>query len=1033
MRQTTLDALANKDLPFARLVEELHPDRDMSYSPLVQVLFNGVNTPFEYPHLQDLTITPVIVDKASTQFDLSVTLSTDVTPLLSFSFNTDLFYEETGQRMLNHLMMVLRDAAENPDKHIADLQILTEEESCQQLVKWNNTITNYPKDLCLHQLFEMQVERTSGAVAVRYEDQQLTYGELNKRADQLAQYLYSLGVGPDICVGICLERSLEMVIGLIGILKAGGTYLPLDPAFPIDRLEYMMSDAKAPILITKSDLIAAQQLIEKLSEQNSRIIYLDKDWAAIESRTREISGNSLQIQVTPDNLAYIIYTSGSTGKPKGVQLLHKAAVNFLTSMEQEPGLTSDDILFSITTLSFDISVLEIFLPLITGASVVLTDREIAFDAIRLAQRLRESRATVMQATPATWYMLKESGWKGDRSLKVLCGGEALSQDLADWLVDRVGSLWNMYGPTETTVWSTIGQIEPGAKRITVGHPIANTQIYILDSNLHPVPIGVPGELFIGGDGVARGYLNQPQLTAARFIPNPFVDNPKARIYRTGDKARYLPDGQIEILGRADTQVKVRGFRIELGEIESNLNHHPDVQQAVVIVREDLPGDKQLVAYLVPKNEHSIQSKDLRQYLRTSLPEYMIPSFFISLDKFPMTPNQKVDRKALPMPSMENSSAQGVKVNARNGTEEKLVHIWQDLLHTQSIGVNDNFFDLGGHSLMAVHMFTRIKEEFGVNLPLATLFQEATIEHLSNTINTEIKPTTWSSLIEIEPKGNHAPFFCIHGITGDILWFRELAQCLAPDYPFYGLQARGLDGVQDPIARIDQMASLYINEIRRLQPTGPYYLGGASFGGTVALEVAQQLFRQGDRVALLAIFDHSPPNIKFDAPQGIVRKRLIFTLKVLRNLPNWFKDFLQLDPAQILMRIRRKLRLARKLKSQSESAVPEILDAADLIDFAPELSDYRQRLITTHFEAARMYQPESYPGTVTLFRAISRPLLDTHDPETGWQKLAPGRVEVSDIPSSHEGMFKKPHVQYLAQRLKASIDQVSNQEMSFKPR
>jgi amino acid adenylation domain-containing protein len=1026
VRQTTLDALANKDLPFARLVEELRPDRDMSYSPLVQVLFNGINTPFEYPRLRELTITPVVIDKASTQFDLSVTLSTDFTPLLSFSFNTDLFYEETGQRMLTHLMTILEDAVENPDKHLSDLRIMTEKESCQQLEKWNNTTTNYPKGLCLHQLFELQVERTPKAVAVRYGDQQLTFGELNWHADQLAHYLRSLGVGPDICVGICLERSLEMVIGLIGILKAGGTYLPLDPAFPIDRLEYMISDAKAPILLTKSDLLVAQHLIERLPDQDSCIIYLDKDWAAVKAHAGGISGNSLQTRVTPDNLAYIIYTSGSTGKPKGVQLLHKAAVNFLTSMEREPGLTSDDILFSITTLSFDISVLEIFLPLITGASVVLVDREIAFDAVRLAQLLRESKATVMQATPATWYMLKESGWTGDGSLKVLCGGEALSQDLADWLVDRVGSLWNMYGPTETTVWSTIGQIKPGTKRITVGRPIANTQIYILDNNLHPVPIGVPGELFIGGDGVARGYLNQPELTAARFIPNPFINDPKVRIYRTGDKARYLADGQIEILGRADSQVKVRGFRIELGEIESNLNQHPDVQQAVVIVREDSPGNKHLVAYLVPKNEHPIQGKDLRQHLRTSLPEYMIPSFFVTLDKFPMTPNQKVNRKALPRPSQENSAAHGVKVGARNDTEEKLVHIWQDLLHTQSLGVNDNFFDLGGHSLMAVHMFTRIKVEFDVNLPLATLFQEATIEHLANIINTEIKPAAWSSLIEIEPQGNHAPFFCIHGITGDILWFRELARCLAPDYPFYGLQARGLDGVQDPIPRIEEMAGLYIDEIRRLQPMGPYYLGGASFGGTVALEVAQQLICQGEQVALLAIFDHSPPNIKIDTPQDGFMKRLNFIFKVLRNFPNWLREFLHMDPSQILMRVRRKFRLARKFKAQSENGAPELFEAADLIDFASELSSYRQRLISNHYQAMKMYNPKSYSGNVTLFRATIHPLLNVHDPEFGWQILAPGQVSVHDIPSSHEGMFRTPNVQYLAMQLKACIDQASSQ-------
>ncbi len=465
----------------------------------------------------------------------------------------------------------------------------------QLLGKWNHTQANYPTNQCIHQLLESQVERTPDNMAVIFENKSLTYRELNSRANQVARYLQTLQVGSEVLVGICMERSLEMAIALLGILKAGAAYVPLDPAFPQERLALMLEDSQLSVLLTESDQLA------KLPHHQAQVVCLDTDWEKI----TQYADQNPDSEITPDNLAYTIYTSGSTGKPKGVQVLHRGVVNFLTSMRQTPGLQSSDVLLAVTTISFDIAVLELFLPLTVGASVVLVTREVASDASQLMKVFSSSEATVMQATPATWRMLISAGWQGSSTLKILCGGEAMSRDLADQLLERSASVWNMYGPTETTIWSAVHQVEPGDTPVPIGRPIANTQIYLVDPELKRksdpiklVPIGEPGELLIGGVGLARGYLNRPEQTDERFIPDPFSNEPGVRLYRTGDLARYLADGNIEFIGRIDNQVKIRGFRIELGEIESALSQHPAVREAVVIAREDVPGDKRLVAYLV---------------------------------------------------------------------------------------------------------------------------------------------------------------------------------------------------------------------------------------------------------------------------------------------------------------------------------------------------------------------------------------------------------------------------------------------------
>jgi len=563
----------------------------------------------------------------------------------------------------------------------------------------------------------------------------LTYAELNTCANQLAAALRAEGVGPGSIVGIYLERSSHLLVALLAVLKAGGTYLPLYPAFPRERLAFMMEDSRTPILLTDS------QLQSTLPPYSGRVLLVDA--SALVSQSEE----NLASPSSPEQLAYILYTSGSTGRPKGVEISHRAVVNFLHSMRREPGLTADDILLAVTTLSFDIAGLELYLPLLVGARVVLASREVAADGIRLADLLERSKATVMQATPATWRVLVESGWQGNSKFKILCGGEALSRELARQLLSRCGELWNLYGPTETTIWSTVGRVTSSEDKISIGRPIANTWIYILDSNLQLVPIGIPGELYIGGEGLAQGYLNRPELTAEKFIPNRFSADPTARLYRTGDLARYLPDGCIEHLGRLDFQVKVRGYRIELGEIEAVLRQQEAVAETVAVAREDTPGEKRLVAYLVPKGGTGPSFEMLRTFLKAKLPDYMVPSSFVCLEALPLTPNGKIDRRALPPPEGTQMDSSRGYVAPRTPVEEVLVGIWSEVLGRRQVGIHDNFFDLGGHSLLATRVTTRIREALQVDVPLRSLFESPTVEGLVE----QIEAVLWSQQAQ-SPKG-----------------------------------------------------------------------------------------------------------------------------------------------------------------------------------------------------------------------------------------------------------------------------------------
>jgi amino acid adenylation domain-containing protein len=723
LRSVTLDAYAHQDLPFERLVEELHAERDLSRSPLFQVMFVLQNAPQGAMELPGITLEPIRVSSGAARFDLTLALvegDGDLEGVLEY--DADLFEETTAHRLATHLQALLSAASAEPEARVSELAFLGEAERRQLLEAGDGLRLELPalsEDNTVISLFQRQVRRAPEAPAVTQGAEHLTYAELDKRSDRLAARLRSQGVGPESLVGIALERTPGMVVAVLAVLKSGGAYVPLDPSHPRERLALILEAARPRVVLTE---------IGELPEAG--------------------------IQPVAGDLAYVIFTSGSTGRPKGVQVTQRALVSFLLSMSREPGLCESDVMLAVTTLSFDIAGLELLLPLIVGARVEIASREDAADGLRLRRLLPE--ATVLQATPATWRMLLDAGWEGDRRLKALCGGEALPADLAVRLLPRVDSLWNMYGPTETTIWSATRQVT--GNDVAVGGAIANTRLYVLDRGAGLAPLGVPGELCIGGGGLARGYLDAPHLTAERFVPDPFADEPGARMYRTGDLVRWREEGRIEFLGRIDFRVKLRGFRIELGEIEAALCTHDRVRQAVAGLRDD-GGSPRLVAWLVA-DEGS--SDELRAFLRARLPEYMIPSTFMVLPALPLNPNGKVDRKALPEPEAE---ARAEYVAPRNATEELLAAIWSEVLgiegvereeRVERVGAEDSFFELGGHSLLGTQVVSRVREELRVELPLRAVFESPTLSALARRVEDLRRKGPAGGPPRIEPLSRERP-------------------------------------------------------------------------------------------------------------------------------------------------------------------------------------------------------------------------------------------------------------------------------------
>nr|ABI26078.1 OciB [Planktothrix agardhii NIVA-CYA 116] len=756
VREVTMDAYAHQDLPFEMLVEALQPERDLSHTPLFQVAFVLQNTPKSEIAMTGLTVTDLPPENTTAKFDLTLAMvNTDDGLKGVWEYNTDLFESSTIERLSGHFLNLLGGIVANPQARISQLPLLTESETNQLLIEWNNTQVDYPQIKCIHQLFEEQAERTPDAIAVVFENQQLTYAELNDRANQLAHYLRKLGVKPDELVGICLERSLDMIVGLLAILKVGGAYVPIDPDYPQERISFMLQDTQVKIILT------CESLQNSLQNHQTIVICLDKDWQQINQASLE----NLNSTVSADNLAYVIYTSGSTGIPKGVIVTHQA-VNRLVLNTNYIQFTPDDRVVQASNIAFDAATFEIWGALLNGAKIIIIAKSVLLSPQELALSLKENQISVLFLTTAFFNQLANLVPQAFSSLRcLLFGGEAVEPKWVQEVLEKGAPqrLLHVYGPTENTTfssWYLVENVASTATTIPIGKAIANTQIYLLDKNLQPVPIGVVGELHIGGMGLAKGYLNRPELTQEKFIPNPFEKdevipptplnkdgNEPSKLYKTGDLARYLPDGNIEYLGRIDNQVKIRGFRIELGEIEALLNQNEDVQSACVIAREDNPGDKRLVAYLVPQPEIILTIDEIRQFLKAKLPDYMVPNAFVILEALPLTPNGKIDRRALPVPDLQS---QGEYIAPRNPIEEKMAQIWAEVLKLKRVSIEDNFFELGGHSLLATQAISRLQETFEIVLPLRYLFESPTIAQLSAVILKELQTGSGLKLPAIVP-------------------------------------------------------------------------------------------------------------------------------------------------------------------------------------------------------------------------------------------------------------------------------------------
>jgi amino acid adenylation domain-containing protein len=1005
VQKVCLGAYSHQDLPFDRLVEELQVKRDLNRNPLFQVMFVLQNASLRTVEQSGLTLSPVEADCETAHFDLTLQVA-DIDQGLTAAlvYNTDLFEAATIARMLENFQTLLAAIVADPEQRVTDLPLLTEPELKQLLVEWNSSRANCPPDLSIHQLFEAQVERTPDAIAVVFEAEQLTYGELNRRANQLAHHLRTLGVGPEVPVAVCMDRSLQTVIGVLGILKAGGAYVPLDPAYPQERLTFILRDARVKVLLT------LEQLAARFAEDDTKVICLDSGWETMARESVENPGRPSR----PEDLAYVIYTSGSTGQPKGVLISHGAIADHCGNVQGTYELDSRDVVLQFASLSFDVSLEEILPTLTVGARLVVMGPNILPPA-EFHRKIAEFGLTVLNLPTAYWQELAREWACVPTSvpdiqprLFIVGGDTMLPEFLRLWQQSPMSSvrLLNAYGPTETTITATFYEIAPGLNetrtywRVPIGRPLAGRAIYILDQRGNPVPIGVHGHLHIGGSGLARGYLNRPDLTASVFVPDPFSAEPGARMYRTGDLARYLPDGNIEFLGRADQQVKIRGFRIELGEIQATLVQHPAVRQAVVLAREDAPGEKSLVAYVVADSS----TDELRRFLRDRVPESMVPAAVVLLDALPLAPNGKLDRQALSAPDRSRPGSQKACVAPRDDLERQLASIWEEILDVRPVSVTDNFFELGGHSLLAVRLFAVIEKRLGNKLPLTAVFQGATVEDLADVLRRQGMPGTQSALVAIHPGGSKPPLFLIHPAGGHVFPYIHLAQCLGPDQPCYGLQAKGVDDGQDPLTRIEDMATYYIHAIQTVQPTGPYLLGGWSMGGVVAFEMAQQLHAQGQRVPLLAILDGRIPTPDDTFPEQ--------DAEAISLVERYFG--ISFGPMESLTELPEDEQFAILLEeAKSAGLIPAELDVSQARRFV--------MLLRNDLRATQTYGLHRYPGRIAFFKASESLVGPSADPTMGWSDWADGGVEVHVVPGNHANLMYAPHVEVLATKLTACLD------------
>jgi amino acid adenylation domain-containing protein len=984
VREAALGAFAHQDLPFDMLVEELQPVRDPSRNPLFQVMFALQNTPEAASRRSSLVIRPVEVKTTRALFDLTLDVSEAGGQLhVSLIYNKDLFDASTIQRMVENFKVLLEGVVAGSERPISALPLLTAADWRKLLVDWNDTANELRGEACVHRLFEQQVERTPQAIALVFGEHRVSYRELNGRANKLAHYLISSGVAPESFVGLMLERSTEMIVALLAILKAGGAYVPLDPGSPPARVSYVLDDARVAVLVTDR-----RSSIHLPPSPGARIICLDRE----ENEISQHSDRDPACTTVGDNAAYMIYTSGSTGAPKGVVIAHRGISNLVAALVQAFRIHQESCVLQFASLSFDAAVQEIFTALTTGARLCLTNRETLLTGRRLVELAQEQNVTVATLPPSMLAVLSPEEWPTLET--VVSAGERCPPEVAvRWSQGK--RFINGYGPTETTVGAILYEWDgPRAGEPPIGRPLSNTQVYLLDQRLNPVPVGAMGELHIGGVGLARGYFRRPDLTAEKFIPNPFSTEPGARLYKTGDMARYLPDGNIRFLGRHDEQLKIRGFRIEPGEIETTLKEHADVLSAAVLAGEDRRGDQSLVAYVTTRRV--ITAAELRSFARQRLPDYMVPSAFTILDELPLLANGKLDCGALRLTAATEAERVGERVGPRNLLESQLAGIWEELLHVEP-DMRDNFFELGGHSLLVVPLLARVEQVTGKRLDLADIFRAPSIESLALLLRHKSDRSSSLPLIEIQPHGSLTPVFFVHPAGGSVVSFFPLARALGPERPFYALEGTSTGYGPTAGRRVESIAAKYVEAVRTVQPDGPYFLGGWSTGGVVAFEMARQLHSRRAEVALVALLDSAPPG---DTYQVINDKRALLAGFAV-NLG---------IPAKLLFAAPQEL-----LRSETQRQLSWVLDQAGRAQVLPpdvSIEDLHRwfDLYLADIEAVENYRPQATSIPLLLLRALE------NAETTGWDELST-KLEVHSVPGDHFTMMRPPHVSTLAEVLR----------------
>ncbi|MCB0164084.1 MAG: amino acid adenylation domain-containing protein [Anaerolineae bacterium] len=1034
VRQTTLDAYSHQELPFEKLVQELQPQRDLSYTPIFQVFFNMFtsSTYNKALKLADLEIKPFVGHEmeVGSKFDMTMyiqKLGDDVH--LNLVYKTSLFRRGRIEEMLAQYVHLLQQIVDQPHRPIAELSLVTPE--ARTILPDPTTPLSDVWPGAVQTQFARMAHERPHQTAIIDPQETWSYQELDQRSNQLAQRLIAQGIRPGDVVAIYGHRSDSLIWAWLGVLKAGGALVNLDPAYPVERLLHYLTLSNAKGII---QIEAAGPLPAELADTVAPLAcQLTLPPLSTVRRLDPLAGCSTAdpgITVGPDDTASITFTSGSTGQPKGVRGRHGPLSHFLPWQTDAFNLSAADHFSMLSGLAHDPLQRDIFTALWVGATIYIPDPDQVGTPGYLAQWMAHHKITFAHMTPPMGQILTETAQEKATLPRLryafFVGDKLTRQDVAQLqrLAPDVTCI-NSYGSTETQRAVGYHCIPPGRTETSddrlkavypLGQGMPGAQLLVLNQSQELAGIGEVGEIYLRSPHLAGGYVGDEALTNARFIANPFSNLADDRLYRTGDLGRYRPDGLVEFAGRADRQVKIRGFRVELGEIEYALAQHPLIQNAVVTARNDLPGGNKLVAYFVTDHSGDLAIEEARSFLQQRFPDYMVPFAYVKLETMPLTPNGKIDYRRLPAPQHSDIKSNEGFVAPRNETEQQLAAIWQNLLGSESVSIHDDFFELGGHSLLAIRLFTQIEQQFGKKLPLTTLFQSPTIAGLAQAIHND-DPVDWSTVVPIQPGNSKTPFFCVHGLGGGVVGYGEAARLLGPSQPFYGLQAKGIDGVEAPDSDIETMAARYIQAMRTVQPHGPYQIGGYCYGGVIAFEMARQLKAQGEPVALVAMFEGYAP-LRGQDRESIWRSpRLMFNF--MRNLPFWAADNLALGPEQLRLRVKRKIRRHWKLFVRKFGRTTT-LGVDDVLDDTSHIPDHLRQLMQTHLRAMSQYNPGPYDGSITLFRVRSQPLSRTPDPTMGWNKLVTGGLEIKKIAGSHHNIFEQPHVQSVAEKLKECL-------------